>query len=97
VRKAITLAAVAAGAVLALAACGLDHGTVTGKHYHPSFTYYTTQCFSYSTKGVCTMSLPVPVTESARWELDLRDGDKTGSTYVDEHTWDTTRVGSLYP
>lgn len=84
-------------ALLALTSCGLDHGTVTGKTYEPSYVYYVPQCISYSSRGTCRLSIPVPEKQPACWRLDLRDGSDTGSTCVDQQTWDRAQIGQQYP
>jgi hypothetical protein len=91
------LAAVPVAALLAGCGSGLNHGTITGKQYDPSYTYWTSMCASYSKYGACRISVPVPETEPAEWVLDLRDGKQSGTVDVDEQTWDSARTGQKYP
>jgi hypothetical protein len=39
----------------------------------------------------------MPVKQPACWRLDLRDGSDTGSTCVDQQTWDHAQIGQQYP
>jgi hypothetical protein len=92
-------AAAAAALALAVTACGsgLSHGTVTGKSYQAPWTFWTSQCVSYTKYGACRIRIPIPVDEPAEYTLDLKDGKQTGSVDVDQQSWDAARTGEHWP
>lgn len=93
------LAALAATtlAALALAACGApDHGVITGKDYHAPYTYFQQVCYSYNSTGTCKMYIPTPVNVPAHYYLKLQNGNDSGSREVDQHTYETARVGDSF-
>lgn len=96
-RRRTLLTGLLPAAALVLTGCGLDHGTVTGKGYEPSYVDYETQCMGFDAKGMCNYWMPMPYTRPECWRLDLRDGDDTGSTCVDRSTWDRIRTGQTFP
>ncbi len=90
-RRALLLAPV----VAVLAACGLDHGTVTAKHDQPAYT--TTDFFCQPIGGnPCGWLLPMPRYVPECWSLELRDGDDTGSVCVDQGTYQRVALGQRY-
>lgn len=96
---AAAIAGVSVAAALLLSGCGssLNHGVITGKEYDAPWTYWQSQCVSYTKYGLCRSSVTVPVYYPADYILDLKDGKQTGSTEVDESTWDNAKVGEKYP
>lgn len=97
-RRLATLAILAIATTASLSACSsVEHGTVTGKEHVSSFTYYQNQCFAYSSKGLCTMDVPIPVTQPDMWDLDLRDSQgHTGTISVSQQTFERISVGDQY-
>lgn len=84
-------------AALALVGCAsLDHGTVTGKKYEPAYEYVDMICASYGKYG-CRGYLPYEEWEPQHWVVELKAGGDTGSTDVDQRTWDRLKVGEQYP
>lgn len=94
------LASLCAAALLSLSimACssGLNHGTITGKQYDAPYSYVSDRC-AYWGKYGCKFWLPVVVDVPGQYVLNLKDGKQTGSTTVDEYTWDRAKVGEKYP
>lgn len=93
------LAAAALAAVPLLASCGsgLNHGIITGKSYDPPWTYYQHTCVYYNKYGVCMGYSTIPVYYPADYQLQLKDGQQTGSVEVDQATWDAAKVGQHWP
>lgn len=91
-------AACALIAAMALMACGVTSGTVTGKHYDSPYDYWTSQCMSYGKNGNCTFSMPVDQHVPAHYYLSLRasNGD-TGDVEVPASDYDRYRIGDQYP
>jgi len=88
--------AVAALAALVLTGCSsISSGTVTGKEYSPAYTTTSLQCYSFGKAG-CTMWMPVVHYWPATYQLDLRNGSKTGWVDVDARTYAQERVGDRY-
>lgn len=89
-RRVVPLAALA----VAVAACGVDHGTITAKVHDPE-SEYTCQVGS-----VPVGQVPVPIFGTCVapecWRLDLRDGDATGSVCVPEGRWREADVGQRW-
>jgi hypothetical protein len=101
-------ASAALAGALVLTGCGSDieHGEITGKKYVPENTYtymmpiYTTQCSGSGTSQVCysTVSMYIPTTETDPecWQLNLRDGKKTGHVCVSEAAWKKAKKGEQW-
>lgn len=96
-KKIIAAGIVAGATALALTGCGhhLDHGVVTGKEFHAAHneTYFIS---IYCGKSCFTM---IPETQYVpdEYTLDLKDGKQTGTTDVDQTTFDRERIGQVYP
>lgn len=102
-RRALAVLA-AAAAVLALAGCGPDHGTVLEKHAYPGYWYSSIECALYRTSTVrtkygssstsyCAFYRTVHHWWPPSWELDIRNGKDEGWVSVDGGTWVRARVG----
>lgn len=75
-------------AVLVLAACAPDHGTVHNKRYSPA--YSSTSC--HGKPLIC-----YPTYYPASWALDLYTSDgKHGWHGVSEHEYDSVGVGDYF-
>jgi hypothetical protein len=59
-RNTLLAGAMVPAAALLLASCGLDHGTVTGKDYEPSYVYFMPSCAGSDAKGNCTTWVQIP-------------------------------------
>ena len=96
---------IAAAALLAaLAACGNPptHGTVTHKQHSDAYTYITTTCAGYDSRGLCTIYTTNIWTMPARWELCLENREDTshdaeGCREVGEDAWHRYQEGDYYP
>lgn len=88
--------ALAVIATLTGCASHLDHGMIIGKQYNPQSTYVIMSCILYTKYG-CSGYIPIPITDPQSWQLNMKDGDKTGSTEVDQQTYDRVKVGQKYP
>jgi len=90
-----------------LVACGkaVTSGTVTSKNYQPPDTVYEDICVSYDRKGNCAAHTVIPRTQSAVWELCLRDDTPkkgvlqptTGCVEVSQADFERYEVGQHYP
>jgi hypothetical protein len=83
--------------LLALSACAPDHGVVHNKHYSPPYQYTTMQCYSYNSKGFCTVNMPVIHTQPAEYEFDLYNGKDHGWRDVDPDSYQRYKIGDEYP
>jgi hypothetical protein len=92
-----------AAALPLAAACGVEHGTVTGKDYLPPYTtflpLYRTQCSGTGTTRTCR-SVPsgvYPVEHPDCWQLSLRaDDGSTGTTCVSRADYAATGIGAKH-
>lgn len=80
-----------------LAACSsVTSGIVTGKEHVPenSYTCETGSIPINAGNGV-TVTIPIygTCTDPECWQIDLRNGDDTGSVCTDENTWNNLYVG----
>lgn len=93
------IAVIFAVAATLLSACGhhLDRGIIIGKQYTAPYVYILMICASYDKYGICQVSIPDPISEPAEWALNLQDGNKAGSTDVDQVTYDQVKLGQQYP
>jgi hypothetical protein len=82
-----------------LAGCGsdIDSGYVTKRVYHEPWTQVSSVCVMHDKNGFCTMRIPNNIYHPAEYELDLKDGKKTGWVYVDVDTFARFQVGMHYP
>ncbi|KQO98305.1 hypothetical protein [Leifsonia sp. Leaf264] len=95
-KKILTVVA-SALAVAALAACSpISSGTITGKHYEPAYTYVSTTCAAYDSKGNCSVTMPLTNYVDDEYRLDITRGGKDGWVIVSEHTYDGARVGDYF-
>lgn len=98
------LLATTAAVLLPLTACGIEHGTVTGKEYIAAYTDWDpipitrTRCSGSGKQSSCqTVTVgyrSVPEYHPACWELQLRNahGD-TGEVCVSHSEYATTKTG----
>lgn len=92
-RKLLAIAA----AVLLLSGCSsISSGYVTKKAHEPAYTYSQMICSGYSSKGYCTIWVPIIHNVPDHWRLDLKNGDKTGWVYVSPQTFNDIKVGDVY-
>ncbi len=97
-------ALLAAGLALSLAACGdpPETGTVTNKVYTEPWTSFTMHCAAYNQQHACTSWFTTPVYHPADWSVCLRadaqdtSHDRTGCWSVNQHTYDSVRVGQQW-
>jgi hypothetical protein len=97
-RKLAAGLAAAATTIALLSGCAhhLSHGKITGKEYAAPYTWYMHSCMMYR-KGYCIFYSTIPVDEPPHWTLTLKDGKQTGTTDVDQATWDRVKIGQRYP
>lgn len=89
----------AALAALAFTACGpaTDRGEVIAKNHADAYTYYQNQCYSYNSQGMCTMSVPTPVTVPEKWEVRVQDDNGTEAWLrVSSSEYETIDLGEYY-
>lgn len=87
-------AAVAAIVLVLLTACtSLTSGHVVDKQFTPAYDWMDMQCFSYDSKGMCTMRMPVWHHVPDVWELRIEKDDKYDWWSVDEATFNRTNIG----
>jgi hypothetical protein len=90
----IVTLALAGVVAVSLSGCGgepLTSGTVTSKEHDQA----KTTCSRWTgtgTKRRCAKWKH----ESEEWEIDIKDGGKTGEVEVDQATWDTYKVGDHF-
>jgi hypothetical protein len=105
---ALAAAATLAGTALLTSCSSITHGTITGKQYKPErqWTYmqpvYSERCTTSGRTGSTSCSsyistwIPIPETDPACWELELRHGGDTGSVCVSEQAWNGAHVGGAW-
>jgi hypothetical protein len=87
--------------LLLITACsGIRKGEVFSRSYFPPYNQYTLMCFSYDTKGFCTMLMPIvtPIEES--WEICVQrveDGKlRKGCFPVTQATYESVQIGDWF-
>lgn len=70
----------------------LDHGIVEGKELIPGYMYMQQVC----TGGKTTTCVPIPTWIPECHQLQLRDGEDTGSTCVTEQEFSSALPGARY-
>lgn len=92
----------AAAAVLLvgfLSACApaTDRGEVIDKKHTDSYTYYQQQCYSRDKNGMCTYSVPMPVTVPEDFDIKVRDSAGTEAWLdVTEVEYNSVQFGDWY-
>lgn len=87
-------AATAAMVLMLLTACtSLTSGYVVDKQFTPAYDWMDLQCFSYDSKGMCTVRMPVQHHVPESWDLRIQNEDKYDWWSVDEATFNRTNIG----
>lgn len=81
-------------ALTALAACGLDHGTITDLTYEPDASFWMpyTTC---DTKGSCTTTLQYYYIPEC-WHVWFADSDQKGDDCVSHRDYDSLTIGAYF-
>lgn len=97
--KHVSLVAIAIAATVAVSGCntssqdkGITSGTVTSKEHDEA----KTTCSKWKGSGAKRKCVKWKY-EPEEWEIDLKDGKRTGEVKVDQKTWDAYKVGDRYP
>jgi hypothetical protein len=109
-RPAFALTALAALLAVSLTACSsIDEGYITAKDHREGYysTWYSSQCTSYDSKGLCRSYVQIPHQQwnPPTWTFSLveerkgiGEGDrKTGWVNINEDTYGKYEVGDYYP
>jgi len=84
--------------VLALVGCSsIESGAITQKVYTAPYDSFYYQCVSFDKNGFCTVNMPMTQHNPATYRFDLQQGDKTGWVYVNEHDYNSHKVGDYWP
>jgi uncharacterized protein YceK len=83
--------------ILALVGCSsIDSGTITKKIYSAPYESTSYQCMTRNKDGICAVNMPVKQYHSASYRFDIKNGDKTGWVYVNEHDYNSRNVGDCW-
>lgn len=87
--------------LLTLGACAnATSGKITGKEFSPAHSEFSHfQCFSYDTKGNCTVNMPMYEDLPDRWLIHLynEQDEEEGTVMVTPQEYDRLKVGQSYP
>ena len=83
---------------LALAGCSspISSGIITDKTHKEGYYYTTLICGAYSSKGYCTVYIPIQNYSPPVWRFDIREDEQTGWVRVTEETYNSYEVGDYY-
>lgn len=94
-----TAGVVAAALIVAtMSACStIEAGEVVDKEFEPSHSWVQMMCSSYSSKGICTVWVPITHQVPDSWSLELRQGERAGSVRVSEAQYESCGIADQYP